>query len=59
VLSLIIGASRREQVSENVKALEFVDLIMDEMKKKADQIVPTGFLGRYANDAHGMPSVIY
>jgi aryl-alcohol dehydrogenase-like predicted oxidoreductase len=58
VSSLIIGASRPEQVTENVKALEFVDLITDEMMKKVDEIVPVGFLGRYANDTRGMPSVI-
>jgi aryl-alcohol dehydrogenase-like predicted oxidoreductase len=59
VSSLIIGASRSEQVTENVKALEFVGLITDEMMKKVDEIVAVGFLGRYANDVHGMPSVIY
>jgi voltage-dependent potassium channel beta subunit len=58
VSSVIIGASRPEQVTENVKALGFVDLITDDIMRQVDEIVPVGFLGRYANDTYGMPSVI-
>lgn len=42
-----------------VVSLEFVDLIIDEMMKQVVEIVPVGFLGKYANNGHGMPSVIY
>jgi len=42
-----------------IVSLEFVDLITDEMMKQVVEIVPVGFLGKYANNGQGMPSVIY
>jgi hypothetical protein len=42
-----------------IVSLEFVDLITDEMMKQMVEIVPVGFLGKHANNGHGMPSLIY
>ena len=36
-----------------------MDLITDEMMKQVVETVPVGFLGKYANNGHRMPSVIY
>ncbi|KKY24296.1 putative aldo keto [Phaeomoniella chlamydospora] len=61
VSSLIIGASRPEQVLENIRALDFVHRITEDMMKAVDEIVPVGCLGKYAldNNGYGLPSVIY
>ncbi|OAA68579.1 Aldo/keto reductase [Niveomyces insectorum RCEF 264] len=57
VSSLIIGASRPEQIEENVKALEFVDKITEDVRRQVDAIVPVGVLGRYAHDTQGLPQL--
>ncbi|OWY90898.1 Voltage-gated potassium channel subunit beta, partial [Phytophthora megakarya] len=39
VSTVLVGASRPEQLEENIKALEFVDKITPEVKAKIDEIV--------------------